>query len=189
MRGFTVYVAIWLRRFPFYLQPCIGDDLSVCDVVAGPQARWRRWSCVRWPSVPWPFFWPPMPSVLALEGFHQAHQNSPLWVTSIKWAVTDVSMSYCQSGVIAMVTCSVYGLAHTSVCSWAAWTPYERPSSTRRSISAIDPTGSLWSRWSPKTEVSHYGMGLLPYIRKIAGCACAGIAGNVFPATDFKGNH
>ena len=25
-------------------------------------------------------------------------------------------------------------------------------------------------------------------IRKIAGCACAGNAGNVFPATDFKGN-
>ena len=28
-----------------------------------------------------------------------------------------------------------------------------------------------------------------PYqIHKIAGCACAGNAGNVFPATDFKGN-
>ena len=26
------------------------------------------------------------------------------------------------------------------------------------------------------------------HIRKIAGCACAGNAGNVFPATDFKGN-
>ena len=26
-------------------------------------------------------------------------------------------------------------------------------------------------------------------IRKIAGCACAGNAGNVFPATDLKGNH
>ena len=26
-------------------------------------------------------------------------------------------------------------------------------------------------------------------IRKIAGCACAGNVGNVFPATDFKGNH
>ena len=26
-------------------------------------------------------------------------------------------------------------------------------------------------------------------IRKTAGCACAGNAGNVFPATDFKGNH
>ena len=25
-------------------------------------------------------------------------------------------------------------------------------------------------------------------IRKMAGCACAGNAGNVFPATDFKGN-
>ena len=25
-------------------------------------------------------------------------------------------------------------------------------------------------------------------IRKIAGCACAGNAGNIFPATDFKGN-
>ena len=25
-------------------------------------------------------------------------------------------------------------------------------------------------------------------IRKIVGCACAGNAGNVFPATDFKGN-
>ena len=25
-------------------------------------------------------------------------------------------------------------------------------------------------------------------IRKIAGCACAGNTGNVFPATDFKGN-
>ena len=24
-------------------------------------------------------------------------------------------------------------------------------------------------------------------MRKIAGCACAGNAGNVFPATDFKG--
>ena len=26
-------------------------------------------------------------------------------------------------------------------------------------------------------------------IRKITGCACAANAGNVFPATDFKGNH
>ena len=26
-------------------------------------------------------------------------------------------------------------------------------------------------------------------IHKIAGCACAGNAGSVFPATDFKGNH
>ena len=26
-------------------------------------------------------------------------------------------------------------------------------------------------------------------MRKIAGCACAGNAGNDFPATDFKGNH
>ena len=26
-------------------------------------------------------------------------------------------------------------------------------------------------------------------IRKIVGCACAGNAGNVFPDTDFKGNH
>ena len=25
-------------------------------------------------------------------------------------------------------------------------------------------------------------------IRKIAGCACAGNTGSVFPATDFKGN-
>ena len=26
-------------------------------------------------------------------------------------------------------------------------------------------------------------------IRKIAGCTCAGDAGNIFPAADFKGNH
>ena len=25
-------------------------------------------------------------------------------------------------------------------------------------------------------------------IRKILGCACTGTAGNIFPATDFKGN-
>ena len=40
--------------------------------------------------------------------------------------------------------------------------------------------------------ILHFIMDVLPWascqIRKIAGCACAGNAGNVSPAADFKGN-
>ena len=47
--------------------------------------------------------------------------------------------------------------------------------------------------WPWPTHPSKHGLALVVWgscqIRKIAGCACAGNAGNVFPATDFKGNH
>ena len=36
--------------------------------------------------------------------------------------------------------------------------------------------------------VMPWNMGHLPDTKKNAGCACAGNTGNVFPATDFKGN-
>ena len=41
----------------------------------------------------------------------------------------------------------------------------------------------------PPTEFLQSDIGWAPYqIGKIASCACAGNAGNVFPATDFKRN-
>ena len=51
----------------------------------------------------------------------------------------------------------------------------------------------LWKRFSPVIAVpTGSSAGILScasyQIRKIAGCACAGNARNVFPATDFKGN-
>ena len=41
------------------------------------------------------------------------------------------------------------------------------------------PIGSWWGHVAPWASYQ---------IHKIAGCACTGNAGNVFPATDFKGN-
>ena len=50
-----------------------------------------------------------------------------------------------------------------------------------------------WPRFALFCVLLWFGTGrLFPWasyqIRKIAGCTCAGNAGNVFPATDFKGN-
>ena len=56
--------------------------------------------------------------------------------------------------------------------------------------------------WYPLFELSHYNSfgdwvpvdeitqlsNMLQWPRNIVGCACTGNAGNVFPATDFKGN-
>ena len=55
--------------------------------------------------------------------------------------------------------------------------------------------------YCPKTMLTYHGRDLMAFpwlraflwasyqIQKIVGCACAGNAGNVFPATDLKGNH
>ena len=53
---------------------------------------------------------------------------------------------------------------------------------------------NVWWWHCLKMYVQHLSMkAILPWasyqIRNIAGCTCAGNAGNVFPATNFKGNH
>ena len=66
---------------------------------------------------------------------------------------------------------------------------------TRNVVNHVRTTAPIFNCWtivSTQIRIKIYtrkwhAMGLLQ-IRKIAGCACAGNAGNVFPATDFKGN-
>ena len=53
----------------------------------------------------------------------------------------------------------------------------------------ISPSWLMRWKWRYAITVNFLAAPLASYqIRKVAGCACAGKAGNVFPATDFKGN-
>ena len=55
------------------------------------------------------------------------------------------------------------GIIHQNGLMWTSF-----------SVTGIHQTTATWASYQ---------------IRKIVGCACTGNAGNVFPATDFKGNH
>ena len=56
----------------------------------------------------------------------------------------------------------------------------------RQSANGPSVTGGFLYQRASNTE-SVFETWVTYQIRKIAGCACAGNAGNVFPATDFKG--
>ena len=74
-----------------------------------------------------------------------------------------------------------------STCSWnpSSWKAFTQLSCTINTIASDDLPGDVMSY-----DIMGHGIDLLAsyQIRKIAGCTCAGNAGNVFRATDFKGN-
>ena len=75
------------------------------------------------------------------------------------------------------------------ISRWPLWIPLCLDS-TPHNISK-SKTFRYWAKILKVTEMTYWNDAVWAsyQIRKIADCACAGNAGNVFPATDFKWNH
>ena len=87
----------------------------------------------------------------------------------------------------------------TSGLGWLHWLPLDRGTARCRQVTASSlPAIASWQFGvgprdpgisQPSTDVFYAHLRRAPVadqIRETAGCACAGNAGNVFPATDFK---
>ena len=101
-----------------------------------------------------------------------------------QWAVNPVNETvitgHKEQDIVPQRPLRVRNIKPTLLCFWDTikWAFYiKKQTNTPYIFSEGELSSSYWHVLCASFQ-----------IRKIAGCACAGNAGNVFPATDFKGN-